>query len=199
MPERLDPAAFIRDEVAPRHRRRIADLRTQIARLDRELEDRLAADATVELVLEGDGGGTWYVTIRGEDVALADRPPAPPVMRVRQTRGDWEALARLGLGGVGGNPAGGELTRSRVDRLRTVRGTLELRLAGDDAERRVTVQFGEPGGDPPPPRCTVAMRQADALRMQKGELTPQGAFMQGIVRLEGDVGFAMQLGAVLFL
>ena len=61
----------------------------------------------------------------------------------------------------------------------------------------ILVQFG--AGDRAQPRCTVSLRAEDALRLQAGELTPQAAFMQGLVKLEGDLAFAMQVGTALFL
>jgi len=53
----LEPTAFLRAHVADRLRGRIEDLRAQITRFDRELEARLAAEATLEFVLEGVDGG----------------------------------------------------------------------------------------------------------------------------------------------
>jgi hypothetical protein len=194
----LDPATFIRDHVAPRVRSRIEELRAQVKRLEHELADRLGAEMTMELALDGDGGGTWYVTVQGDQVQVAERALRSPLIRVRQTRDDWEALARLGLGGgIGGTPGGGDLTKARVERMRTIRGTLEFRIATDAGDRRVSVQFGE--DSTAGPRCGIGMRLDDALRLQAGELTPQAAFLQGLVRLEGDVAFAMQVGAALFM
>ena len=105
-------------------------------------------------------------------------------------------LARSGLG-VGAPPGAGDLTRARIMRLASLKGTLEFRLITDDSERRVLVQFGP--ADPAGPRCSVALRADDARRLQSGDLTPQAAFLQGIARLEGDVALAMQVGAALFL
>jgi len=189
----LEPAAFLREHVADRLRRRIEELRAQAARLERELEERLAAEATLEFVLEGDGGGAWFVNVQGEDVRVEGAPARPPLVRLLQSRTDWEALARSGLG-MGAPPGAGDLTRARIARLATLKGTLEFRLIADDGERRVRVQFGAADA----PRCTVTLRADDARRLQSGELTPQAAFLQGLARLEGDVALAMQAGAALF-
>ena len=192
----LEPTAFLRAHVADRLRGRIEDLRAQITRFDRELEDRLAAEATLEFVLEGVDGGAWYVNVSGEDIRVERAPARPPVVRLSQTRADWEALARAGLG-VGAPPGAVDLTQARIARLATLKGTLEFRLVADDGERRVLVQFG--GAEATSPRCAVTLRADDARRMQSGELTPQAAFLQGLARLEGDVALAMQVGAALFL
>jgi len=155
----------------------------------------LAAEATLEFVLEGDGGGAWFVNVHGEDVRVERAPARPPLIRLSQSRADWEALARSGLG-MGAPPGAGDLTRARITRLATLKGTLEFRLITDDGERRVLVQFGP--ADAAGPRCAVTLRADDARRLQGGELTPQAAFLQGVARLEGDVALAMQVGAALF-
>jgi putative sterol carrier protein len=198
----LDPNTVLRDQVAPRVRRRMEELRAQISRLEAEFADRMAAEATVEIVLEGTAGGTWYLNVAQGTMTVSDEPVAPPLVRVRQTRDDWEALAREELGSAdAGMPPGADLTRSRVERMRGLAGALEFRLldegAGEPVERRTLVHFGP--GDPGAPRCTLRMKAADARRMRRGELQPQAAFLQGLVKLEGDLAFAMQVGAVLFM
>lgn len=198
----LDPEKFLRDHVAPRSRRHVEALRAEIARLDTELSDRLAAEATIQLVLEGNGGATWYLNLRAGDTQVADTAALPPVMRVYQSREDWEALAQAELAaggevGGGGQPAGRDLTRSRLDRMQGLAGALEFRMQAEDGERRILVQFGP--GERTVPRCTLRLRVEDAHRLGSGELSPQAAFLQGLVKLEGDLAFAMQVGAALFM
>jgi hypothetical protein len=172
--------------------RQVEELRAEIDRLHRELADRLTAEATVALVLEGTEGGTWYLNLRDGEMVVEDQPAGTPLVSVHQTRDDWEALA--GVSG-GATPVGADLTASRIERLREIRGTLEFRLVSGDAERRVEVRLG-PGGAGP--RCTLILRAEDALRLHTGQLRPEAAFIQGLVKLQGDVTLAMQLGAVLF-
>jgi len=188
----LDPGAFLREQVAPRVARRIEDLRADIERLHRELADRLTAEATVALVLEGPDGGAWYMNLREGQMVVESRPAQPPLVSVHQTRADWEALARAAGDAT---PMGADLTASRIERLREIRGTLEFRLATGDTERRVEVRLGPEGAGP---RCTISVRAEDALRLQSGDLRPEAAFIQGLVKLQGDVTLAMQLGGVLF-
>jgi hypothetical protein len=189
----LEPEAFLRDQVAPRVARRIEELRAEVDRLHRDLADRLTAEATVALVLEGPDGGTWYMNLREGQMVVGRQPAEPPLVSVHQTRADWEALARAAGGAT---PMGADLTASRIERLREIRGTLEFRLATGDTERRVEVRLGPDDGAGS--RCTLSMKAEDALRLQNGELRPEAAFIQGLVKLQGDVTLAMQLGAVLF-
>lgn len=187
----LEPGAFLRAQVAPRVAHQVEELRGEIERLHRELADRLTAEATVALVLEGSGGGTWYLNLREGQMTVDDQPAKPPLVSVHQTRADWEALA----GAAGGaTPMGADLTASRIERMRAIRGTLEFRLATGDTERRVEIRLGDGAGS----RCTLSLRAEDAMRLQTGELRPEAAFIQGLVKLQGDVTLAMQLGAVLF-
>jgi hypothetical protein len=188
----VEPEAFLREQVAPRMAQRIEDLRAEIDRLHRELADRMTAEATVALVLEGTDGGTWYLNIRDGQMTVAKQAAQPPLVSVHQTRADWEALARAAGGSA---PMGTDLTASRIERLREIKGTLEFRLATGDAERRVEVRLGPDGAGS---RCTLALKAEDAIRLQSGELRPEAAFIQGLVKLQGDITLAMQLGAVLF-
>ena len=188
----IEPEAFLRDQVAPRVARRVAELQAEIDRLHRELADRLTADATVALVLEGADGGTWYMNLHDGRMVVESEPAHPPLVSVHQSRADWEGLAQAAGGGT---PMGTDLTASRIERLREIRGTLEFRLTTGDTERRVEVRLGPDGSGS---RCTLSMKAEDALRLQSGELRPEVAFMQGLVKLQGDITLAMQLGAVLF-
>jgi hypothetical protein len=188
----IEPAAFLRDQVAARVRRRVEELRAQIGRLGEELDDRLGAEATIELVLEGEGGGRWSVNLRSGEATITTEPESPPLMRVYQTRADWEALARAAQPG-----SRADLTRTRIARLRSLEGAIEFLLTDDEAERHIVVQLGP--GERPAPRCTIAVRADTARRLQSGELSPQAAFMQGLVAIQGDIAFAMQLGGALFL
>jgi hypothetical protein len=159
-PAALDPVTFLQEHVAPRSARRIAQLKGEIARLQRELDDRLAAVATIQLVL--DGSGTWYLNLRDGETRVADVPDSPPIVRLYQDRKDWELLLRAQLAGGAGLPAlAPELTRSRIERLRALDGSIAFRLGSDDGERVVLVQFG--AGERAQPRCTVSVRAPPAV------------------------------------
>jgi len=46
------------------------------------------------------------------------------------------------------------------------------------------------------PDCTVTMKEADFLALVSGQLDPQGAFMKGLLKISGNMSFAMKLGLI---
>ena len=44
------------------------------------------------------------------------------------------------------------------------------------------------------PDCTVTMKEADFLALVSGQLEPQSAFMKGLLKIGGNMSFAMKLG-----
>ena len=53
------------------------------------------------------------------------------------------------------------------------------------------------GAGKPPPQCTISVGLDTFEKMIKGELDGTSAFMQGKLRVAGDMGLAMKLGPIL--
>ena len=53
------------------------------------------------------------------------------------------------------------------------------------------------GTDDKPADCTIKVSLEDLTSIVNGDLDPTGAFMQGKLQVEGDMGVAMKLGQVL--
>jgi putative sterol carrier protein len=205
MPEgERSPEEFLRAVVAPAFEQQVEALRARIATLERELADREAAEASVRIQVDGDGGGTWYLNVQKGRMEVQADPSQPVLFSITQSAADWDALVRGGtmLGAPGGSPASGgrgAFTRSRIERLLLLEGTVRFVIRADDgAERVVTLHLG-PGDPANPPRTTITLREADARRLREGSLDPQAAFLQGLVSIGGDMGLAIQLGTALFL
>jgi putative sterol carrier protein len=201
----VEPGEFLRTVVAPDYAGRIESLRFRIRQLERELADREAATTSIGLVITGSQGGRWFLNVGGGRMEVGDKPACPVLFSCHQSYDDWCALTRAGsmFGGIGsGARDAGSATAfsgSRISRLRALRGTVQLAFSGDAGrdERRVILHFGD--GEPAlPPQVTVSMSEDDAAALRAGKLDPQAAFLQGRVKISGDVALAVQLGSALF-
>lgn len=184
------PEQGLQQQGPERFKKSIERLRSQIANLEKDLGERMQAEATVRFLVEGEGGGEWFMNVRDGDARLSREPAAEPLITIQQTA---EAL-RLGAesGGFGGQQ---DLTRGRIARMRGLRGTMQFRVTGlaGGQDLAVKIHFG-PGDPTPEPRATISVTAEDAKKMQTGALNAQAAFMQGKLRITGDAGFAMQVG-----
>jgi hypothetical protein len=157
-----------------------------------------SVDATIRVEVRGEGGGTWFLNVKGGAVAAGESADQAPFLTLVQERGDFEALvAEAGdsplnlLGGLSGMPGAMKLTRLRIDNLAGMNGMLQFRLAGDGGFTLLTHFGSEPLPDEPTTKITV---QAEGYRkLRAGEIDPQQAFMDGTIQVEGDMQIAMQL------
>ncbi len=126
----LTPEAFFKEKVAPQFSRRIDDLRRQILSLEQQVQERAAAQATVRVVIEGEGSGTWYLNVNKGEMTVTAEPMFSPLMTVYQPRAyfDWAASTATdaGLFGPGARNNQGELTRSRIERLKLLKGLIRF-------------------------------------------------------------------------
>ncbi len=70
---------------------------------------------------------------------------------------------------------------------------------GDDGVVRIddSVSPAVVDNEAAPTDCTVKVSMADFTDMATGKQNPQMAFMMGKLKVEGDMGVAMQLGTLL--
>lgn len=190
----FDAAALLREQVSDKARKRLAELKSKIAMLQKDLDERLGAEATIKLELAGDGGGTWYVNVKNGEATIDPSPAGEPILAIYQTVDAFRRGAAAGGGGLGGPGQQQDLTKSRVARMKAIKGSVEFRVTeAEGGDLSVILCFG---GVPKPEtaQATITVKAADAKKMSTGELNPQVAFMQGALKISGDAAFAMQLG-----
>lgn len=153
-------------------------------------------DATLAYVVTGDGGGEWTLKISGGKMTVE--------------RGKGEALVTYTVSAQdaadainsrnGATPALLIPPRRPGQRagagsaVKALKGTLELNLTRPDGDPfKVETCFN--GAATPRTKLTVAL--ADQLAMNEGKMNPQEAFMTGKLKVEGDMGFMMQVGMAL--
>ncbi|HEV8715076.1 MAG TPA: SCP2 sterol-binding domain-containing protein [Candidatus Binatia bacterium] len=196
------PEAFFKEKVAAQFSRRIDDLRRQIVNLEQQIQERTAAQATVRVVIEGEKGGTWYLNVHKGEMTVTTEPAFPPLMTVYQPRSyfDWAAsmATEAGLFGPGARSNQGELTKSRIERLKLLKGLIQFTFTHlpDGGEQSFCIQLGD-GERPAVAQTVLSMKAEDAQKMARGEINPQMAFMGGIIKVTGDMALAMQFGAAM--
>jgi putative sterol carrier protein len=198
----ITPEAFFTEKVAPQFRRRIDEMQRQIMTLQQQIQERLTAQGSVRIVVEGDGGGTWHLNVKNGEMTVSAEPAFPPVMTVYQSRAyfDWAAslAAESGLFGPSSRNNQNELTKSRIERLQKIKGLLQFSFTNlpDGSEQSFSIHLGD-GERPATPQTTLSMKAEDAQKIARGELNPQMAFMNGTIKITGDMALAMQFGAAM--
>ncbi|MGE0681341.1 MAG: SCP2 sterol-binding domain-containing protein [Candidatus Binatia bacterium] len=198
----ISPETFFKERVAPQFSRRIDDLRRQILSIEQQIQERLNAQGSVRIVVEGDNGGTWHLNVNKGEMTVTTEPVFLPVMTVYQPRGyfDWAVSMATGSGLFGPSARNnqGELTKSRLDRLKRLKGLLQFTFTHlpDGSEQSFCIHFGD-GERPTTPQTVLTMKADDAQKLAQGELNPQVAFMSGVIKVTGDMALAMQFGAAM--
>jgi hypothetical protein len=198
MSEPPDPRTFFCERFPAQLNRVLAEQEQAAAAAQRALEEMRAVEASIGLEVRGPGGGTWFVDVERGRSRAVDRPAHPPFLHIAIERAHFEPLWReagdnvLGfLGGVSGMGAPIKLTRSRVEQIAALRGTLGFELTGEGGFR-LLASLG--GGEPSEPPQTSIRVDAEAYReLRRGALAPQDAFLAGKIAVDGDMQLAMQL------
>jgi putative sterol carrier protein len=85
----------------------------------------------------------------------------------------------------------------QADKAGSLRATFQFNLSGEGGgDWTVTVADGTctvAEGKAEKPNITIGMVADDFVKMVEGELSPVAAFMQGKIKLQGDMNLAMKL------
>lgn len=125
------------------------------------------------------------------DAAGGDRNALRPKLKDATPKQVFEVILPYGYSK---NPQG-------KDKLKGVKAVYQFNIEGDGGGQwQIKVQDGDLAvatGTPDPAQCTITLKLDDWKAMNAGTLNPQAAFMQGKLRIQGDMSLAMRLGAIL--
>lgn len=193
------PAQFNRVLEEQERRSEQAEASEEERRLLHEMRD---VHATLRVVVQGDGGGDFYLNVGEGRMSSDPAPEHPPFLTLVQDLAAFEALEResgdsaLGfLGGLAGGNGELKLTRTRVEQLQQLDGTLRFELKGEQSFS-LRAHFGQKE-IPAEPNATIRIDADAYAQIRSGTLSPPQAFMSGAVELEGDMQLAMQVALAL--
>ena len=157
-----------------------------------------AADATIEVVLDGDGGGTWTVAVaKGELSTHEGAAAVEPDLRVRMSTTDFRAA----IWGEDGAPdvfprdldIGGAIARipSPSSGVQMMKGAVTIGISGFHGR---TWTIGLEAGGASTPSASVTLDADTVVAMKHGKIDPASAFFGGKIQLGGDVAWIMQAG-----
>ena len=197
-----DPKAFYTEQLPAQWNRALRDQARAAEAARRVLEGLRAANATLRIVIEGDGGGTFFLNVSDGELAPGDAATHPPFLTLVQERAHFERLAAeagdsaLGfLGGLSGLAGEMKLTKERIDAMAAAPGTFLFSLVGDGGFDLVA-HFGQ--GEPAEePATTITVEMSAYQQLRSGELNPQDAFLGGQIQVEGDMQAAMALALIM--
>jgi hypothetical protein len=193
-----DPRDFWTDTI-PAHFNARLDEQEKLGGAGRALYDGMReVEATIRIDVDGNGGGSLFLNIEAGHMTPGNAPAHAPFLTLRPERGDFASVAVQAGNVVPAQPGGlpglaGKLllTRSRVEGLASVEGTIRFEVKGEHGFALVTHFGGEPVAEPPNACITVDDDVYRALRT--GQIDPTRAFMEGKIHVDGDVALAMQL------
>jgi len=151
-------------------------------------------DFSLQFRLTGDGGGEWHAVIANGAMQVR-KGSADANMTMTLNVGDWRD-AVLGRNGATIGLIIPQNRPGRPDnsgRAKALRGIMALELSRPDAEPfKVEMCFNNAAA----PKTTLRMTMADYLGMQDGSQNGQQLFMQGRIKVEGDMAFLMQVASL---
>jgi len=157
-----------------------------------------AVDATIRVEVRGAGGGSFLLNICSGRMSAGDTPAHAPFLTVVQDRPAFEQLARESgdsalalLGGLSGLAGEMRLTRKRIESLAQLQGAVHFSVSGEAGFALIT-HFGA-GPVPDVPNASIAVDDDAYRELRSGKLDPAAAFMNGKIKIAGDLQLAMQL------
>jgi SCP-2 sterol transfer family len=151
-------------------------------------------DFTIQFAVQGEGGGEWVARVADGKMAVSKgREEANLTVSVGVE--DWRdaVLQRNGAALSLILPPQRPGRPDNSARAKQIKGTMGLELSRPEKDPfRVEMCFN----NAPAPKTTIKMTIGDYVDMAEGKLNGQMAFMSGKLKVEGDMGFLMQIAAL---
>lgn len=167
----------------------------------RVLDGMLSVCATIDVEIEGTGGGEqarYHLNIEAGRMSVDETPLRSPFLTLRHDLESFAVLEResgdslLGfLGALAGQQGDLKLTSGRIQTLCGIDGILSFQLTGA-SPMTLEAQFGQVGPGEQP-RCSVRLSEETYRDLKRGAVAPQEVFLNGRVEIEGDMQMAMQI------
>jgi hypothetical protein len=151
-------------------------------------------DFAIQFVVQGEGGGEWVAKIADGKMAVS-KGRGEANLSVNIGLDDWRdaVLQRNGAALSLILPPQRPGRPDNSARAKQLKGTMGLELSRPERDPfRVEMCFNNSGA----PKTTIKMTIADYVSMAEGKLNGQQAFMSGKLKVEGDMGFLMQIAAL---
>jgi hypothetical protein len=154
----------------------------------------------VNIALEGEGGGTWTVSIADSKLVVEQGACESPDLGISQAVEDWRAIV-TGDGGAD-DLVPPETSTADVlfagtqihESLQEVTGTIRFELQGFQGRTwAADVAFG--GAEEP--RATMALDAETYAQIRNKTLPAPQAYFSGKIQISGDTNLAMQVGMAL--
>ncbi|MEC8022658.1 MAG: SCP2 sterol-binding domain-containing protein [Myxococcota bacterium] len=182
---------------------------------DVDIPDNLGHER-MQFNVTGDDGGSYHIGMEFDDEedddvltieeGQTDSPPVAVTVSLEDFQhmlaGDLRDRFLDELGDAFLNPKllkHAFLPDSVVQKIKSLSGNLQIRIE-DKESGDVYVATGTLGGDAPnidSPTCTVIIDVATMLEIAQRKADPQQLFMQGRIRIDGDMSIVLQLMGLL--
>jgi hypothetical protein len=190
-----EPREFFGERLPEQFNRSLARQEQAVAAAQKLLDAMRAVEVTLCVVVEGE---RFFLDVENGLMRASATPAKPPLLTLLLDRSAFARVvaesgdSALGfLGGLSGLAGEMRLTRSRVENLAGVEGSLRFEVEGDGGFA-LTTHFG-PGAPAETPDTTLCVDSETYRELRAGRLDPQNAFMGGKIRVAGNVQLAMQL------
>ncbi|MBW1989274.1 MAG: SCP2 sterol-binding domain-containing protein [Deltaproteobacteria bacterium] len=139
------------------------------------------------LVVDVSGEKYRYIVKNGQEFDVGEGDLDAPMVRLEVSKDDLEKMIKnneldmlLGIQS--------DLNKSKYDALSRIKGTMTAVLSNDDgSEYTIVAKFNNADT----PKATFRLKTSDSAALARKEVNPVNLFMQGQMKIEGDMAFAM--------